>query len=205
MLKLCILFFIYIGFSSFAWAGFLPRAFEAEFVEEKKSLLPGKVISKPVVFKYEYPSNIHMNFDSNDTIYICNSKKVWIYQPPIIEGEKGTLKIGTTNKHCYSKLFDSLKRGLKSNKLYSVKKSQGNNYLLSFKKSAREQLSIEKLEIEFEGKKTAFTSIKQFKIFFIEDENPLRLVKKSIKLVKGFSDKIFSFDPPDNTDIQEMK
>jgi hypothetical protein len=39
MLKLCILFFIYIGFSSFAWAGFLPRAFEAEFVEEKKSLL----------------------------------------------------------------------------------------------------------------------------------------------------------------------
>ncbi len=188
-----------------ALAGFLPRAFEADFVQEKRSKLSKQKVKTNLAIKYEYPSNFYLKEQEENTLYICNAEKVWVYNPPFMEGEKGFLRTGASNKYCFSKIFDSLKKGLTDNPLYKVKKLKGNAYSIHFEAKAKKQLGLDKMQISFRGKESLFKNVKQMKLFYTGEKYPLLLTPKNLKVMNKFPKKTFKFNVPKNTEIQKMK
>lgn len=184
---------------------FLPKAFEASFIQEKKSPISKKIKTNNIAIKYQYPSNFYLKELSENTTYICNKKNVWFYTPPFMEGEKGLLKVGSSNKYCYSKIFDSLKKGLVDNSLYTVKKGGKNLFSINFQGGAKAQLGIDKLDLVFSKAGNIFQNIQQMKLFYTGEKFPVVLKRKAIKVVKGFSSSTFQFKAPKNTDTQSMK
>lgn len=183
----------------------MPKAFETDFIQEKKSVVGSGVTKTKLQVKYQFPSNFYLKEITNETLYICNSKNVWIYNPPFMKGEKGHLRTGASSKYCFSKIFDALSKGLKDNKLYSVKKIAKLKYEVFFKAKAKEQLGLEKLELQFKSKRREFRDISQFKLHYTGEKYPLILTPKNLKLVESFPSKVFKFHAPKNTEIQKMK
>ncbi|MFT6631491.1 MAG: outer membrane lipoprotein-sorting protein [Bacteriovoracaceae bacterium] len=184
---------------------FLPRAFKASFVQEKKSPISNKVKTNDILIKYQYSSNFYLKELSADTTYICNKTKVWLYSPPLFDGEKGLLKIGASNKYCYSKIFDSLKKGLTDNSLYKVKKGSNNSYTISFEPKAKAQLGISKMNMVFLKTDYTFQNISSLELFYTGEKFPVILKRKSFDVVKNFPKSTFTFKAPKNTEIQSMK
>lgn len=181
-------------------AGYVPRAFEGEFVQTKKSIISGSLVSN-ITLKYQFRGNVYMKAagDNDETIYVCNPKKVWIYVPPLFEGEKGEVKIGNSSQYCLSKIFDKLNQGLKSNNDYSVKKLKGNIYLLEFSKVNEKKLGYQKFELVFKDSSAKFSDLKLMRMYSRNDKNPTVLTKKLLKVSKGFPRGTFHFNPPKNT------
>ena len=210
MIRGFLFFFFVLMLLDTAMAGFLPRAFEGEFEQIKESIHSGtgkdkKMLKSSIIIKYEHPGQIYFKDLEMKTLYICNTKNVYKYDPPMIEGEEGFLSIGDSNKFCYSKIFDSLKSGLKSNKNYTVKNIKNNNYELMFDKSAQSSLGFSKIIINFSDKSLEFKKIKSLEMHLVGQEKPVKLVAKSIKYEKGFSKDIFNFEPPAKTTIEKME
>jgi outer membrane lipoprotein-sorting protein len=184
---------------------FLPKAFEANFDQEKKSPISKRITRSSIKIKYQYPSNFFLKELSENTTYICNKKNVWFYSPPFSPGEKGLLKVGASNKYCYSKIFDSLKKGLKDNTLYKVKKGSKNSYSILFEPRAKAQLGISKMNLVFQKSDYVFKNIAKLDLYYTGEKNPVTLKRKSLKVVKGFSKSTFNFKTPKNTETQSMK
>lgn len=189
-----------------SYAGFLPAGFEADFTQQTKTIRGVK--EDPVKVFYKYRGNIYFDVKgSAPTLYICNNKKVWIYNPPFVEDEKGELKVGDSNRYCYSKFFDSLSNGLQDNKLYKVKKTDKKAELV-FTKEAKDQLSIEKVIIEFNKAitdKTSILDVEKFSIYNVNKKDPVILSTKSIEPKNDLKDSKFEFIAPKNTNITEMQ
>lgn len=204
MKKLIPIFLMTLSFS--ALAGFLPKSFEADFVQITKK--QRGTSEDPVKVFYKYPSNIYFDVKGDAPIlYVCNQEKVWIYDPPWIEGEAGELKVGDSSKYCYSKFFDALANGLKDNELYKVQKSK-DSAELNFSKSAEDQLSISKVKLEFSEAitpKTELKDVKKIHIFKKDAKDALTLVVKSLDQKTEIQDKQFQFTPPKNTNVTEIK
>jgi outer membrane lipoprotein-sorting protein len=204
-MKALLTFIIVFSYSVCSFAKFLPKAFEATFLQEKKSSISNRINQNNLAIKYQFPSNFYLKENPGEIVYICNTKKVWIYNPPMFETEKGLLREGKSNKYCYSKLFDSLSKGLVSNKLYSVKRLDKSSYRLSFLPKAKQQLGVSKLEISFKTKSHLFKNTSQLKLFYEGEKSPTVLKPQTFKVVKKFLPSIFKFVTPKNTDVIKMK
>ena len=126
-----------------------------------------------------------------------------MYQPPFMEGEKGTVSISNSSASCYSKLFDAFNQGLRDNELYKVKKLADNSYDLIFSKGMAEQLKYIKANLSFKSKKTQFENIKAIKLFTEDQKKPDLLNVDNFEVVKGFKKTTFEFVIPPNTNIQK--
>lgn len=209
MVRILLTLFFVLALLDTAFAGFLPKAFEAEFTQETKSKISKRVRKSKLKIKYQFSSNINFKDLATDTLYICNKKDVWIYTPPLVDfpGEKGQVRIGSSSKYCYSKIFDSLSKGLTNNNLYTVKKNNTKKYTLTFSKKAKAQLGFEKLEILFkkQAKKISFLDVDRMNIHYTDQKHPTILVNDKIKKKKNFPKGTFIFQVPKNTDIQKMR
>ena len=189
-------------FSCASFAGFLPKSFEADFSDVRGET---KI---PVNIKYSYPKKIYYEVKGDaPLLYVCNESQTWKYTPPFMEGEKGELAVGDSSQFCYSRIFDSLAKGLESNELYAVS-NKGKSSVLSFKERAKKQLGLEKIEIEFAGKAGASSTLAEateLKMYLSNKPEPVRLVKKTFKQNPSFGKNQFSFNPPKNTNITQMK
>ena len=205
MIRVLLVFILLYSLFDTAMAAFLPKAFEATFVEEIQSAVSKKKKYQGTLeFKYQFPSQIYLKNVNSNTLYICNTSKVWKYDPPFAEGEPGMVTTGASSKYCFSKLFDSLQKGLKDNKLYTVKKIKEKNYQITFKKKARAQLDVEKLLLVFESGESELQNVSQIDVFYVGAPKPTVLKKKSFEISKGFDKSLFVFDPPPNTETQKM-
>lgn len=200
------LFFITFLITNIAWAGFLPKSFEADFDQVTKSLRKEKV--SPVKVFYKFQSNIFFKVSGDTPVtYICNKNKVWIYNPPFIEGESGELMIGDSSKYCYSKFFDALSKGLDNNALYTVKKNT-NTAVLTFESKAANQLSIREVKLVFKSpisNTSSLNDIDYMSIYKLNENRPVTLKLKQMKTDVAIKDSKFVFDTPSNTNVKMMK
>lgn len=181
-------------------SAFLPSAFSGKFLQEKRNIKGSYVNKSNLIIKYQYPSNFYLRQLGEDgSTYVCNRSKVWIYNPPFIEGEPGELSEGPSSKYCYSKIFDSLKYGLKSNRIYKAKKINSQSYRLVFSASAKEKLEIKSIVLKFKSKKLRFKNLDNLVIHYVGDNNPLTLTPQSLKTLKKLSKETFIFKAPKNT------
>lgn len=201
------LFVLIISPLSFAKGGFLPAAFKADFTQVVKSKVSNKEIKAPLKIKYAFPNKIHFEVTGKNAItYVCNSKKVWIYNPPFIEGMKGTLKVGSSGNFCYSKMFDVLSKGMKTNKLYSVKKETARHYLVSFSKKTASNIGYKSIELFFDkSKRHNLESVESLSLVPLEGSDPVKLVRNKFTKVQAFKSGTFSFKTPENTDVSALK
>lgn len=202
-----VLILIFLSFiASKSWADFLPKTFEADFEQVTKTLRSEK--KSPVKVFYKFQSNIFFEVTGDTPItYVCNKDNVWIYNPPFIEGEPGELKVGDSSKYCYSKLFDTLSKGLESNKLYDVK-AIDKEAILTFSQQVANQLSIEKVKIILNKSvhsSATLNDVSSMHIYKLNENNPVILNLKLLKSDISIQDKKFIFIPPENTNIKTIK
>ena len=198
-----IFFFVMMLFDTAIASTFLPNAFEGHFVQEKKLI---KITEKSnILLKYQHPNNLYFKDSQTKTVYVCNATKVYKYDPPFIEGEAGNLAIGDSSKFCFSKIFDSLKPGLKNNRNYLVQKLKNSKYDFNFTKTGIKKTGIEKLEIIFKEGSQEFVDIVSMSLYLVDDARPLKLTKKDIIIKDKFPSDTFKFKRPDNALIERMQ
>ena len=185
---------------------FLPKAFQAEFDQVTKSLLSKKEKRSKITFKYAYKGNFFMEAAETKSVYICNPKEFWYYQPPAAHApsEKGTVSVGSTSRHCYSQFFDSLRGGLENNSKYKVEKISKTEYLLKFEPKEITRLNIKKLKLFFESERKEFKNLARLDIYWVDDDKPLKLERKTITLKDSFPKNTFRFKIPKNTAVQKL-
>ena len=216
-IKAIVLMFLLLLLADTSFAGFMPKAFKAEYSQIKKSRFKRRVVKPtPVKIQYAYPRNIRMHSKDKvqDVLYICNKNKTWIYTPSYkkkvkkkIKTVNGQLRVGPSSKFCFSKIFDVLDKGLVSNKSYKVRSLQSGKFELVFTPRLVAELNYEKFELSFDKMPYNFKAIKDIKMFKrVKDKKPtLTLIRKKVKLVSKIDSKVFNFKAPKNTDIIKMK
>jgi len=180
---------------------FLPRTFRAKFQQKHISTLTGKEKVSSGVIEYQYPGNIRFEVKKpNHIIFVSNPKKTWYYTGASIEGEAGELTIKPTGKMVLSRFFDTLKQGLKSNKLYGVKKVNGKERL-TFTPAAMKKMGIKEATLTF-GKKgqRLFKDLKQVDLLY-KNKKKVTMILTEIKSNLRTRYKEFFFRPPPNTKI----
>jgi outer membrane lipoprotein-sorting protein len=182
--------------------GFLPASFKANFVQEFKSSLSGKIKSSNGSVEYRYPGRIRFEVEKpNNTIFVSNAKKAWYYTAPYIEGEPGQVSISPSGKFPLSRFFDSLKKGLRSNKYYKVNKLMPGDYELTFLKKSAKEMGIAKAVLHFKKKKSAkFLNLERVQLDYLNKKKAtikLSKIQRNPKLTK----KHFDFEIPKNTKI----
>lgn len=176
---------------------FLPGSFVAKFEQVYKSSLKGKKKSSAGVIEYKYPGNIRLEVKKpSDITFISNPKRTWYYRAPFIEGEPGELRVKRSKNMIVAKFFDSLKHGLKSNKLYKVK---GN--VLSFTKKTAKETGVKEATLHFQkSKEPVFGNISEIDLVF-NDNKKVKLVFKKMHLDVKLHSNRFTFLVPKNTNV----
>ncbi len=194
-MKPFILFLFLIQYTS--WP-FVPNTFKASFIEERVGILSKKKIVHSGILEYKYPTQLRFEVAGPiKTTLVIGLEKTWHYTAPFIEGEKGELKITSTKKKSLGKIFDSISKGLKSNKYYKVKNKEM-NYELTFTKALKEDIGVEKIHLVFK-KRPTFQSLEKMKIFYA---NRSKLyIFKHIQSNIPLASKRFRFSPPQDTNV----
>lgn len=207
MIRLIIgIFLLLILIETSLASAFMPKAFIGNFTQEKKDINSSKKRVSQIEIKYSYPTNIYFKeFSEVETHYVCNSKKVWKYNPAFIPGEKGVVSIGDSSKFCFAKVFDVLKPGLKSNKLYEVKELSSKEFELRFAEKVQNQINLQKLQLVFKSSEKIFTNLSKINIFYKESKTPVTLLPKKIKIKASIPASSFNFIIPENTSRQKMQ
>ena len=205
---LSIWFFVLVaGFSSnnsvFANSKtFLPNTFRADFEQVIKSTVSKKTKVTTGYLEYEYPGKFrfeNLEPELDKLTFVSNSKKTWYYTPPFF-GEPGELKVSKSNS--LSKFFDSLKKGLVSNKNYKVF-SLKNGKRLEFSKKKVKDMGILSAELIFASpKSTSFDELKSI-ILVKTDKSRTKLNFKKIKSGLVFKKDNFTFVVPKNTRVSD--
>lgn len=178
---------------------FLPKTFEAHFVKEEKAILSGKTIRVQGQIFYKYPSRIRLEEQGQEkTIFVSNPFKTIYYKPPVFEDVPGEMTINKSNSYPLTRFFDSLRGGLDSNELFSVKKSD-THIDFTFTKKGIAELKILKAKLTFK-KKTDFHHIDSVEIV-LDNENKLRFTLDHVKVGRDLKEEIFTFKAPKNTRI----
>lgn len=192
-----------------SFAGFMPKAFEGEFVQIQPTKNPNRKNREvKTSISYAKPRNFRMHSqDQNgqDTLFICNKDKTWFYSAPFMEGSKGQLKVGDTSRFCYVKIFDALNKGLKSNALYTVKKLGERKYQLNFNKEAAKEVQFNKVELTFDDMPLNFRNIESMTMYAPSKKDPFVLKRKSIDIKNSLDSSLFTFKAPANTEVEQMK
>ena len=193
------IFFLYVCLSHVQdVVAFLPNTFSAEFEQVYKSSLSGKEKRSRGKIDYQYPKAVRLEMKGVEkTIYVSNIRKSWYYSPPFIEGEAGSLTIKDW-KSGPADFFDLLKKGLKSNISYKVKREE-KKYKIIFSPKIVRKTDIFNATLDFSGA-SEFSKLKTVSINY--KNRPavtlhLSKIKENIRFGKGY----FQFTPPPNTRI----
>ena len=199
---LYILAFLSFSQTGFSKSSFLPKSFQTNFVQEYKSALKGKKRQSQGIIEYAYPSQIRFEVSKPDKlVYVSNEKISWYYTAPFMEGEPGTVSVRKSKKNGLHKFFDSLKNGLKSNKLYKVTK-KGMMATIKFEKKMAKELDIIEAQFKFNNKDMSFKSIQKILVTYT-DQHKIKMDFKEIKLNVPFKKGHFVFKAPKNTRINQ--
>lgn len=196
--------FIILAFNlnSMVYAEFLPQSFEAQFEQEYISTLKSKVKKGKGLIKYKYPGQIRFETDTPSTvIYVTNGKKSWYYRAPFVPDEQGEVTISSAKSGStpYTKFFDVLKNGLKSNDFYDYK--DGEKSRLTFKPAYEKEFGIKKAEISFATKTSKlFKDITDIELTFSDDKTS-KIKFKELKIDSVNAADSFEFEPPANTKV----
>jgi outer membrane lipoprotein-sorting protein len=178
----------------------MPDTFELNFQQSFKSAL-GRNKTSMGKIDYSYPSRLRFKEFKGNSEFISNPDKSWYYIPPFMKGEKGEVQINSTKKLAISKLFDELKKGLKSNSSYAVKFKK-NKYILSFSSDAIDKLNVKTVYLyPLKGKSiTDLNDLSKMTIIYKDKKSVDIIIKKLNSQVK-FKESHFVFDIPPNTNI----
>ena len=132
---------------------FLAKELRVKFVKELHSILKQRKKSQGTL-TYRYPGQIrieqHRPFK---TSYISNGKRAWLYSAPFDpKKEKGEVTVLNPQTIPITKVLDSLRRGLRSNKLYQVSQ-KGSRVTLSFNQYYRKKYQLEYVALELKHPK----------------------------------------------------
>ena len=175
---------------------FLPPSFRAKYEQTIKKKVSGKLKKSRGKIEYLYPKNILFEqSEPEKIIWVSNQKTTWFYQAPFIPTEPGHLKITPTGSESPSKIFDILKNGLRSNKVYSVRKSKQQVELIFNSKETK--LKFQKAILNFKGP-PLFKNLHSIQMVE-KNGDPLTFVFKSIRIDIAFKPQHFVFKPPPNT------
>jgi outer membrane lipoprotein-sorting protein len=187
---------------SLAKSTFLPKSFKTNFTQEYKSALKGKKRKSQGTIEYSYPSKIRFEIDKPDKlVYVTNEKTSWYYTAPFMEGEAGTMSVRKSKKNGLHKFFDSLKNGLKTNKLYSVI-NKGKMSTIKFSKKMIKELDIIEANFVFSGKDRKFESLSKILMTY-SDNHKIKMDFNTIKVNVPFKKGYFVFKAPKNTRINQ--
>lgn len=176
---------------------FLPDSFKAQFVQKYISAIKGKEKRSEGHLEYRFPGKLRLEMISGSKfLYVTNSKKTWFYRPPFIEGEPGELRIGNKGDRILSYFFDGLKKGLKSNKLYSVMK-KGKMYSLKFSKEEVKKTNVKAANLYFSGE-SQFINLEKLEITR-NDGKVLTYQLSKIEPNVSIKNARFHFEAPKNT------
>lgn len=199
-----VMLFVVIFFTLKVRADFLPSSFSANFTQEYVSTLKGKVKKGNGTVDYKYPGNIR--FETNNpthVLFVSNGKKNWYYSFPFIEGEEGELteSSGKDSVGFFTKFFDSLKNGLKSNQIYSVENNKNETSIL-FKNKFQKEVGLKTAKLIFLTDKMEFNNIERIELEFLDlKKSTMKL--SEIKLNPTFDSEKFNFIPPKNTKLMK--
>jgi outer membrane lipoprotein carrier protein len=196
-MKFLFVIFLLSTYLNTAFAEFLPTSFSANFSQEYVSSLKGKMKKGDGTIDYKFPSNIR--FETNNpthVIYVTNGSKAWYYTFPFIDGEKGELTESSAQNGSglFTKFFDSLKNGLKSNNLYDVKK-ENNKTTVLFKDKTKKEIGVKLAVLTFKTTTEEFSTIESIDVEFLDSKKSLMKLS-NIKLNPNFESNKFSFTMP---------
>lgn len=186
-----------LNISTNSFAEFLPTSFTANFSQEYLSSLKGKVKKGTGSIEYKFPGNIRFETTSpTHVLFVTNGLKAWYYTYPFIETEAGELTEASSKEGSglFSKFFDSLKNGLKSNAMYDVKKIN-EKYLVSFKEKASKEVGIKSATLTFEKEKEDFVYLQTIDLEFLDQKKSLMKLA-DIKINPQFTINHFIFVLP---------
>lgn len=190
------------SFASFG--SFLPKDFEANFTQTFISSLSKKEKITHGKIAYKHPTKLYFEITGAEPIiYISNEKKSWIYTPPFVDGERGSLRISDSSKHSFTKFFDALALGLVTNKLYSVRSAE-KEALLEFSKEVAKQIGIAKAKLIFKtsiNEKSTLKDVKKIIFNYLVKKPEVTLEFLSFEDQVILSDEKFNFSIPKNTEI----
>ncbi len=177
---------------------FLPKSFSAQFEQVYKSALSGKEKKSKGSLDYKFPGNIRfITKVPEEVVFVSNKTTTWYYTPPFMEGEPGELTIKKTGRNVLSRFFDTLSRGLKSNKYYTVKNLEKARRL-KFKKKKIKEIGIKEAIMHFKSNIATFRDLKSVDLTYSDDKK-VTLKLSNLKVGVKFKKKYFTFSAPKNT------
>lgn len=188
--------FIALVYSSIASA-FLPTSFRADFSQEEKSLVSGRVKKSEGSIEYRRPGRIRFEIDKpNKIVFVGNPEKTWYYTAPAIAGEPGQVTVSRGAQHPILKFFDVLGAGLENNKSYTVAKKDG-VATLTFQAQAQKDFNL-KSAILKTGKDYNFSNLNEIAVT-LNDGKTIRLELKKNQANVALPESRFRFEVPANT------
>ncbi|MCB9096031.1 MAG: hypothetical protein H6621_13270 [Halobacteriovoraceae bacterium] len=204
---------------------FLPQTFKVNIVQSNKSEITGKIRNTKSSLEYMYPGHIRFKEFKNNTEFISNNETSWLYTPSFIKSEKSEVRVGNAKNHIYGKIFDTLKPGLKTNKLYKVEKIKVGEYKLIFEPSTQKELNLKMIYLTAdeqvvsrvilnsraskapnmqkkapEGSQFTLGDIKTMKLIYTDDKEVV-LTFDDFQQNLNYSRTHFVFDVPKNTKV----
>ena len=172
---------------------FVPKKFSAEFTQQYKSQVTGKIKRGNGTLDYEFPSKLRFEMIEPDPIiFITNMTQNWYYRPPFIKGEKGELKKNVKGGNVFADFFDSLSEGLKNNEFYNVKIENDVASIL-FSENHSQELGLKAAMLQFKNKKNLrFTNLKEITLVY-RDDRETKIIFDSLNQANTFSKNHFLF------------
>jgi outer membrane lipoprotein-sorting protein len=173
---------------------FLPTGFSAKFEQKYISKLSGKEKKSYGKIAYRYPGRLRFEvIKPNRVLFITNPTDTWYYTAPYLKGEKGGLSHRSTGNGLPTQFFDSLKRGLKSNPLYTVKWSKKRVAQLTFSKKSAQRMGVAKAVLTFQGKgRHQFLQINHIRLIYIDGKR-VTISLDQIRSNSKLKDQVFIF------------
>jgi outer membrane lipoprotein-sorting protein len=202
-LIMTLLFFIIFAISQSHSKSFVPSSFSANFEE---------IIYKPAIKKevksfgkidYKFKGNIRYEVISPEPLlFVTNSQKSWVYQPPFVPTEHGNVTIQKSSNLPIIKILDSLNNGLEGSKLFATSYS-GKDLLLTFSPEMQKESSVKTLTLHTTKDAKSIQSLKEFDSLTLQHTDG-KIVKMKLLEMKEdlkFDAKHFVFSVPEKTKV----
>lgn len=184
---------------------FVPSSFSTQYEETTTSAANKKKVKKATgTIDYKFPGHIRIEVKTPDqSIAVVNQQKSWYYQPPFgSTKEPGTVTVQKSSKWPLIKLFDSLKNGVESNKLFKHK-YVGKELVLVLVDTLQKEIGVKEFHFVSEKDPKTVKAIDEFDNFYMVKTSGPNVNYKFINFKEGasFSADHFVFDIPKNTKV----
>lgn len=184
---------------------FVPSSFSTQYEETSASALNKKKIKKATgTIDYKFAGNIRIEVMTPDkSTAVVNQTKSWYYTPPFgSTKEPGTVTVQKSSKWPLIRLFDSLKNGVESNKLFTHK-YVGKELVLTLVSTLQKEIGVKEFHFVSDKDPKAVKSIEEFDNFYMVKTSGPNVNYKFIQFKENasFSADHFTFDIPKNTKV----